>query len=148
MCIRDRASTCWVKVDTTGNARFASSSGALGNIARDADGTLKSNGVLCSGWVNLGGGVKTYADPISHKAMTSWIKDGTETYYINPSSGVVSTGWEQINGAWYLFNYSGKMLTNWQKVGGNWYYCLLYTSLYGQTSGCPTFRYVSRRSKS
>ena len=116
------ASTCWVKVDTTGNARFASSSGALGNIARDADGTLKSNGVLCSGWVNLGDGVKTYADPISHKAMTGWIKDGTETYYINPSSGVVSTGWEQINGAWYLFNYSGKMLTNWQKVGGNWYY--------------------------
>ena len=116
------ALTCWVKVDTTGNARFASSSGALGNITRDADGTLKSNGVLCSGWVNLGGGVKTYADPISHKAMTGWIKDGTETYYINPSSGVVSTGWEQINGAWYLFNYSGKMLTNWQKVGGNWYY--------------------------
>ena len=116
------ASTCWVKVDTTGNARFASSSGALGNITRDADGTLKSNGVLCSGWVNLGGGVKAYADPISHKAMTGWIKDGTETYYINPSSGVVSTGWEQINGAWYLFNYSGKMLTNWQKVGGNWYY--------------------------
>ena len=115
-------STCWVKVDTTGNARFASSSGALGNIARNADGTLKSNGVLCSGWVNLGGGVKTYADPISHKAMTGWIKDGTETYYINPSSGVVSTSWEQINGAWYLFNYSGKMLTNWQKVGGNWYY--------------------------
>ena len=115
-------STCWVKVDTTGNARFASSSGALGSITRDADGTLKNNGVLCSGWVNLGGGAKTYADPISHKAMTGWIKDGTETYYINPSSGVVSTGWEQINGAWYLFNYSGKMLTNWQKVGGNWYY--------------------------
>ena len=115
-------STCWVKVDTTGNARFASSSGALGSITRDADGTLKNNGVLCSGWVNLGGGAKTYADPISHKAMTGWIKDGTETYYINPSSGVVSTGWEQINGTWYLFNYSGKMLTNWQKVGGNWYY--------------------------
>ena len=115
-------STCWVKVDTTGNARFASSSGALGSITRDADGTLKNNGVLCSGWVNLGGGAKTYADPISHKAMTGWIKDGTETYYINPSSDVVSTGWEQINGTWYLFNYSGKMLTNWQKVGGNWYY--------------------------
>ncbi|MDO5790627.1 MAG: L,D-transpeptidase family protein [Eggerthella sp.] len=115
-------STCWAIVDTAGNARFASPSGALGNITRDADGTLKNNGVLCSGWVNLGGGAKTYADPISHKAMTGWIKDGAETYYINPSSGVVSTGWKQINGTWYLFNYSGKMLTNWQKVGGNWYY--------------------------
>ena len=116
------ATTCWAEIDAAGNARFASSSGTLGNITRLADGTLKNNGVLCSGWVNLGDGVKTYADPISHKAMTGWIKDGTESYYINPSSGVASTGWEQINGVWYLFDYKGKMLTDWQKIGGTWYY--------------------------
>ena len=116
------ASTCWVKVDAAGNARFASSSGALGNITRDADGTLKNNGVLCSGWVNLGSGMKTYADPKTHKAKTGWIKGGSVYYYINPSSGVMATGWQKINGTWYLLGYNGKMLTGWQKVSGTWYY--------------------------
>lgn len=116
------ASTCWVKVDAAGNARFASSSGALGNITRDADGTLKNNGVLCSGWVNLGSGMKTYADPKTHKAKTGWIKEGSVYYYINPSSGVMATGWQKINGTWYLLGYNGKMLTGWQKVSGTWYY--------------------------
>lgn len=105
-------STCWVKVDTTGNARFASSSGALGNITRDADGTLKNNGVLCSGWVNLGGGVKAYADPKTHKAKTGWIKEGSVYYYINPSSGVMATGWQKISGTWYYFNSSGAWVPN------------------------------------
>lgn len=116
------ASTCWVKIDAAGNARFASSSGALGNITRDADGTLKNNGVLCSGWVNLGSGMKTYADPKTHKAKTGWIKEGSVYYYINPSSGVMATGWQKINGTWYLLGYNGKMLTGWQKVSGTWYY--------------------------
>ena len=116
------ASTCWVKVDAAGNARFASSSGALGNITRDADGTLKNNGVLCSGWVNLGSGMKTYADPKTHKAKTGWIKEGSVYYYINPSSGVMATGWQKIGGTWYLLGYNGKMLTGWQKVSRTWYY--------------------------
>ena len=106
------ASTCWVKVDAAGNARFASSSGALGNITRDADGTLKNNGVLCSGWVNLGSGMKTYADPKTHKAKTGWIKEGSVYYYINPSSGVMATGWQKIGGTWYYFDGSGAWVPN------------------------------------
>lgn len=106
------ASTCWVKVDAAGNARFASSSGALGNITRDADGTLKNNGVLCSGWVNLGSGMKTYADPKTHKAKTGWIKEGSVYYYINPSSGVMATGWQKIGGTWYYFDGSGVWVPN------------------------------------
>ena len=46
-------------------------------------------------------------------------------YYFD-ASGAMATGWQWINGSWYLLSSSGAMLTGWQRVGGVWYY--LYSS--------------------
>ncbi len=116
------ASSCWVNVNSAGDCRFASSSGALGNVIKAADGTLTQSGKKCSGWVSLGSGYKVYADPTTHKVKTGWIQSGTDYYYVIPSSCVMATGWQKVNGTWYLFNVNGKMLTGWQKVSGTWYY--------------------------
>ena len=34
----------------------------------------------------------------------------------------MATGWQKIDGKWYLFGPGGAMQTDWQKVGGKWYY--------------------------
>jgi len=75
--------------------------------------------------------------------VTGWFH-GKKWYYADPRSGIVATGWKNINNKWYLFRYtdgsmitgwykngkgqwfllsgSGAMVTGWRKVSGTWYY--------------------------
>lgn len=43
---------------------------------------------------------------------TGWYKKGTRTYYFNPKSGVMTTGWKTIVGNKYHFSSSGVMTKN------------------------------------
>lgn len=54
-------------------------------------------------------------------ASAAWVKNyfGTWSY----TEGYhYATGWRQINGTWYFFDYIGKMRTGWIYSGGQWYY--------------------------
>lgn len=50
-----------------------------------------------------------------------WIKKDTKWWYRHADGSYTRSGWEQIAGAWYLFDADGWMLTGWQQVGGEWY---------------------------
>lgn len=116
-------SSCWATIDTEGNSRFAAKSGALGKITKKSDGTLlDENGEPCSGFVSLGDGYQTYADPSTHTVKRGWIKDGDAYYYLDPSTEILTTGWSKIDGTWYYFSTEAKMQTGWYKVDGSWYY--------------------------
>jgi hypothetical protein len=54
-----------------------------------------------------------------------WEKNSDGTWKLT-KGGIVQTGWQQVNGKWYLINSNGIMLTGWQPVNGKWYY--LYSS--------------------
>jgi len=71
-------------------------------------------------------------DPLMAKIMESvsdtlstsqWIQlpDGSWMYW-NADKHFLSTGWEMVNGKWYLFNGFGIMQTGWQCVDDVWYY--------------------------
>jgi glucan-binding YG repeat protein len=34
----------------------------------------------------------------------------------------MATGWQQVNGNWYLLKDNGSMATGWQQTNGKWYY--------------------------
>lgn len=34
----------------------------------------------------------------------------------------MATGWQWVDGGWYLLSGSGAMLTGWQRVDGTWYF--------------------------
>jgi len=54
-------------------------------------------------------------------ASAEWIKN----YYGNWSyteGYSVATGWRQISGKWYFFDYLGQMRTGWISSNGEWYY--------------------------
>ena len=52
------------------------------------------------------------------KAQTGWVKRGSSTKYIDPSSGQFLTGWQTLSGRTYLFSQDGIMQTGWQDVDG------------------------------
>ena len=56
------------------------------------------------------------------KMLTGWLSDGTNKYYMDPASGVMSTAWKQIDGHYHYFNNSGHMQTGWIQVNGTYYY--------------------------
>ena len=61
------------------------------------------------------------------KKVTGWLGiNGEDWYYFN-SNGDMLSGWQKVDGKWYLMNTNhdgtyGKMLTGWQQVNGKWYY--------------------------
>lgn len=57
-------------------------------------------------------------------AKAEWRQSGDSWWYNQGKS--YATGWNQIDGQWYLFDSNGYMKTGWQYDGGNWYY------LYGE----------------
>ncbi|COD40898.1 choline binding protein CbpF [Streptococcus pneumoniae] len=62
-----------------------------------------------------------------------WVKDFPLTYdedklkaapwyYLDPTTGIMQTGWKQIGNKWYYLRSSGAMATGWYQEGSTWYY--------------------------
>lgn len=58
----------------------------------------------------------------SEDAQTGFVKVSGKVYYLDPSTGIMKTGWLKLDNDWYYFNNSGAMATGWKKVKGIWYY--------------------------
>ena len=58
----------------------------------------------------------------SSTAKVTITPSNENTYYFDEVNGNMKTGWQKIDGEWYLFNASGEELFGWQKMGGAWYY--------------------------
>lgn len=51
-----------------------------------------------------------------------WVLINTTWYYLDPSTGVMLTGWQKIDGSWYWLESWGGMKRGWLYDGGSWYY--------------------------
>jgi lysozyme len=53
-----------------------------------------------------------------------WIEDKPtgKWWYKHNDGSYTKSGWEKINGNWYLFDADGWMLYDWKKDGNNWYF--------------------------
>ena len=56
---------------------------------------------------------------------SGWYTDAQDrqTYYLEPETGSLATGWKNITNKWYYFNSSGYMVTGWIQWNGKSYYC-------------------------
>lgn len=55
-------------------------------------------------------------------AHAAWQQTDNKWCYSNSTLDEYSTGWDYIDGKWYLFDENGWMLTGWQEVGDKWFY--------------------------
>ena len=104
---------------------------------------LAENGVMQTGWIDLGGGDWYYANGSGELQTNTWKKSNGTWYYLAEDgrmvrngvftvkgkdysfdgSGKMQTGWIRSNISWYYADSSGTLLENaWKKSGGQWYY--------------------------
>lgn len=63
-----------------------------------------------------------YLDPTTGIMQTGWQYFGNKWYYLR-SSGAMATGWYQDGSTWYYLDQpNGDMKTGWQYLGNKWYY--------------------------
>ncbi len=126
------ASSCWINLSD--GMSWADSSGALNDPLPIApDGSPVASGCVDSsslpGIIHIGDSV-FYADANGAINVASgWIlsKDASgesgNTWYYASSNGVLKSGWQYVNGAWYWMDPSTfKMKTGWLNDGGTWYW--------------------------
>lgn len=63
-----------------------------------------SSGVMQTGWIQPVAGEAWYYLYENGAMATGWILDGETTYYLNPYSGAMLTGWQSIDGVWHEFS--------------------------------------------
>lgn len=51
-----------------------------------------------------------------------WINDASTWYYLDPTTGIMQTGWQYLGNKWYYLRSSGAMATSWYLDGSTWYY--------------------------
>lgn len=126
------ASSCWINLND--GMAWANSSGALSEpLPTSSDGSpvVADRADLSSlpGTIHIGDAV-FYVDASGAVNVTSgWImsKDASDesgnTWYYASSNGVLKSGWQYVNGAWYWMDPSTyKMKTGWLNDGGTWYW--------------------------
>lgn len=58
----------------------------------------------------------------SNGAVSGFAKIDGKTYFLDPDTAIMATGWVKQQDTWYYFNRSGAMVTGWAKVKSKWYY--------------------------
>lgn len=126
------ASSCWINLSD--GVSWANSSGALSEplpTSFDGSPVVADRADLSSlpGPIHIGDAV-FYVDANGVVNVTSgWIMsndasdENGNTWYYASSNGVLKSGWQYVNGAWYWMDPSTfKMKTGWLNDGGTWYW--------------------------
>lgn len=127
-----RASSCWINLSD--GMSWANLSGALSEpLPTSSDGSPiiadRADSSSLPSVIHIGDAV-FYADANGVVNVASgWIMsndasdENDNTWYYASSNGVLKSGWQYVNGAWYWMDPSTfKMKTGWLNDGGTWYW--------------------------
>ena len=82
-------------------------------------------GIMATGWLKNSKGQKRYFHSTSGVMATGWLKNTSKniSYYFDPETGYMTTGWRSISGKKYYFSTSnGSMATGLKTIDGKKYY--------------------------
>lgn len=82
-------------------------------------------GIMATGWLKNSKGQKRYFHSTSGVMATGWLKNTSKniSYYFDPETGYITTGWRRISGKKYYFSTSnGSMATGLKTIDGKKYY--------------------------
>lgn len=75
----------------------------------EGDGSDENQERVRTGWVQTGDGWNYYDE--NGALFTGWLQDGGSWYYLEPSTGIMRTGFLTLEGKTYYLQGDGKMLT-------------------------------------
>lgn len=86
-------------------------------------GDPERGGALAHGWLDVDGG-RYYLDPTTGAALRGWtrLKAGGPWYRFDPVTGRMATGWLDLDGRRYWLGSDGVMSSGWDEVDGAWRY--------------------------
>ena len=82
-------------------------------------------GIMATGWLKNSKGQKRYFHRTSGVMATGWLKNTSKniSYYFDPETGYMTTGWRRVRGKKYYFSTSnGSMATGLKTIDGKKYY--------------------------
>ena len=82
-------------------------------------------GIMATGWLKNSKGQKRYFHSTSGVMATGWLKNTSKniSYYFDPETGYMTSGWRRISGKKYYFSTSnGSMATGLKTIDGKKYY--------------------------
>lgn len=108
------------KFDIPGNSSDNEESSSSGSSSGPSTGSATQR----NGWTQSGA---NWSYINNGKKVTGWLALSSSDWYLFDSNGTMLSGWQQVDGRWYLLNLNhdgtfGKMLTGWQHIGEKWYY--------------------------
>ena len=113
--------TGWQKIGSTWY--YMNASGAMASDTWIGAYYVDASGAWIQGKTPQSGSqTGTVTNTQTSSQTAKWILSGKRWWYRHADGSYTKSGWEKINGTWYLFDASGWMLTGWQKVKGTWYY--------------------------
>ena len=90
---------------------------------------FNQEGIMEYGWIRSENQNWYYCHGISDGRLGTmvrgWYQDPEDgrRYYLDPLSGIMQTGWQEIAGTWYFLRADGSMATGWiEDQPGKWYY--------------------------
>ena len=75
---------------------------------------------MATGWVSNEGHMY-YLNPETGTMVIGW-QEIDDSWYYFCKAGYIVTGWQQINDSWFYFNAGGSLMTGWQEIDGSWFY--------------------------
>ena len=84
-----------------------------------------NDGTMDTGWYRESDVVWYYLETSEERegrAVDGWMTDSQDgnTYYLDPATKVMATGWKQIDGAWYFFNDVHGNGWTYEETNGKW----------------------------
>ena len=106
---------------SSSSSESSSSNSSASNTGNSENSNSSNNesAAINDGWKNNSDNTLKYIK--NGQPTTGWNQiEGS--WYLMDSTGTVQNGWKQADGIWYLLKNNGAMATGWQQTNDNWYF--------------------------
>lgn len=88
------------------------------DIDNDLEQMIKTEEIEENTWHKTEGGLWYYFEKDRSNPKKGWYieEKDNQTYYLDEQTGIMATGWRQINGDWYYFNEQPAIIPNWYYI--------------------------------
>ena len=107
----------------TPDGKWVGDDGLVVDIGADLSKSLTIEAAEPDSWYKTQSGLWYYFENDRTTTKKGWFTDSrdSQTYYLDPQTGIMAVGWTNIGGSQYYFNESHDNESNWYETGGGFY---------------------------